>query len=107
MGHAYKIKKLTGNGKQFLADKITNILADRNSTLDAVAYLGFLAQGTSNRNGSLLRDYKIKYIFIEFSFRLVEQFNIFERRKINYFHLKFSFAIRSSDPGTLLPYAAV
>jgi hypothetical protein len=67
MGHAYKIKKLRGNGKELLSDKITNILesvvvsmADRNGTLDSVAYLGFLAQGTSNRNGSLLREYKLK-----------------------------------------------
>jgi len=66
MGQAYKIKKLTGNGKQLLSDKITNILesmvvlkADRNSTFDSVTYLGFLVQGTSNRNGSLLRDYKL------------------------------------------------
>jgi hypothetical protein len=48
MSHAYKIKKLTGNGKKLLSDKITNILesvavlmADRNATLDTVAYLGF------------------------------------------------------------------
>jgi hypothetical protein len=66
-GHAYKIKKLTGNGKQLLSGKITNILesvvvsmADRKGTLDAVAYLDFLAQGTSIRNDSLLRDYKHK-----------------------------------------------
>jgi hypothetical protein len=26
MGHAYKTKKLRGNGKQMLSDKITNIL---------------------------------------------------------------------------------
>jgi hypothetical protein len=71
MGHVYKIKKLPGNGKQFLSDKITNILesvalsmTDRNGTLDAVAYLGFLAQGTSNHNGSILREYKLKYIYI-------------------------------------------
>jgi len=66
MGHAYKIKKLTGNVKQLLSDKITNILesvavsiADRNGTLDSVTYLGFLVQGTSNRNDSLLSDYKL------------------------------------------------
>jgi len=70
MGHAYKIKKLTGNGK-LLSDKITNILesvaesmADRNGTFDAVAYLGFLAQGTGNLNGSLLREYKLKQMYI-------------------------------------------
>jgi hypothetical protein len=46
-------------------------------------------------------------MFIEYSFSLVEQFKIFERRKINYFHLKFSFAILSSDSGTVLPAAAM
>jgi hypothetical protein len=84
VGHAYKIQELTGNGNQSLSDKITNIyesvavlMADRKGTLDAVEYLDFLAQGTSNRKCSLLRDYKLKYIFIEFYFHLAEQFTIF------------------------------
>jgi hypothetical protein len=67
VGHASKIKKLTGHGKQLLSDKIVNILEsvavsmdDRNCTLDAVSCIGILAQGMCNHNGSLLRDYKLK-----------------------------------------------
>jgi hypothetical protein len=57
-------------------------MADRNGILDSVTYLGFLAQGTSNRNGASWENTILnKYTFIEFSFHLVEQFKFFKRSK--------------------------